>query len=270
MITAIEIENFKGISDRVRIELRPITLLFGPSSGGKSTILHAIQYAQEIFARHNLDVEKTESGGGLVDLGGFQNLVHQRDLRRPVRLRFESNVARGDWDLSPVTAVGPEYATVHLSEEHRPRLASQLRLTSIELEVAWSELRGEPYVSRYAVGINGQFRTPRHIIAMMVKLVYSEVKDREELTWTVGDPACGTAGFLVGAMQYLVEKYTSEAGKIEEGGNGEKAFTYTGDGLAREEREHLRNEMFFGFDFDATMLRIATMNLLLHNANRTN
>src|SRR5262249_17862695 len=78
-------------------------------------------------------------------------------------------------------------------------------------------------------GINGQFRTPRHIIAMMVKLAYSGVKDRENLTWTVGDPACGTAGFLVGAMQYLMETYTSETGKIEEGINGEKAFTYTGD-----------------------------------------
>jgi type I restriction enzyme M protein len=119
-------------------------------------------------------------------------------------------------------------------------------------------------------GINGQFRTPRHVIAMMVKLVYSEARDREELSWTVADPACGTAGFLVGTMQYLMEKYTSETGKLEEGVNGEKTVTYTGDRLEPEEREHLRHGMFFGFDFDVTMLRIAAMNLMLHNVDRPN
>lgn len=156
MITAIEIENFKGIRDRVRIDLKPITLLFGPNSGGKSTILHAIQYAQEVFADHNLDVEKTKSGGGMVDLGGFLNLVHQRKSGRTVRLRFESDVAPGDWDLSPITAVGPDYATVHLSEAHHPKLGDRISQTSIEVEIAWSELRHEPYVARYSVGINGE------------------------------------------------------------------------------------------------------------------
>ena len=57
-------------------------------------------------------------------------------------------------------------------------------------------------------GINGQFRTPRHIIRLMVDLV--EPKPTE----AVGDPACGTAGFLVGVMQYLLEKYTSPEGVI--------------------------------------------------------
>jgi type I restriction enzyme M protein len=118
-------------------------------------------------------------------------------------------------------------------------------------------------------GINGQFRTPRHIIAMMVKLAYSEAKDREELSWTVGDPACGTAGFLVGALQYLMEKYTSATGRVPDPeGNG--AVTHTGDLLEPEERGHLTGGMFFGFDFDATMLRIAAMNLMLHNIEKPN
>ena len=51
-------------------------------------------------------------------------------------------------------------------------------------------------------GINGQFRTPRHIIRLMVDLVFAEAKDREELTWTVSDPAAGTGGFLVSAIEY--------------------------------------------------------------------
>src|SRR4029077_4572023 len=61
-------------------------------------------------------------------------------------------------------------------------------------------------------GINGQFRTPRHIIRLMVDLVLSDTANREELTWKVADPGCGTGGFLVTVMQALMEKYTSEKG----------------------------------------------------------
>src|SRR5215831_8928114 len=95
-------------------------------------------------------------------------------------------------------------------------------------------------------GINGQFRTPRHIIRFMVELV--EPKPTE----VIGDPACGTAGFLVGVMQYLLETHTSAKGKLN-GENGE--IIYTGD-LLESYREHIQNRMFHGFDFDATMLRI--------------
>lgn len=103
-------------------------------------------------------------------------------------------------------------------------------------------------------GINGQFRTPRHIIRFMVEML--DPKPTE----TVGDPACGTAGFLVGVMQYLLEEHTSPKG-ILVGEGGEKV--YTGDKL-EPYRAHIQNDMFHGFDFDSTMLRIASMNLMLH------
>jgi len=106
-------------------------------------------------------------------------------------------------------------------------------------------------------GINGQFRTPRHIIRFMVQLL--DPKPTE----SIGDPACGTAGFLVEAMQYLQQKYTSPSG-ILQGENGEKI--YTGD-LLEPYRNHIQNDMFHGFDFDATMLRIASMNLMLHGVD---
>src|SRR5438270_3595608 len=93
MITAIQIENFKGIRDPVRIELKPITLLFGPNSAGKSTILHALHYAREVFERRNLDADQTAAGGKFIDLGGFRNLVHGHDLARPVILRFDLDLA---------------------------------------------------------------------------------------------------------------------------------------------------------------------------------
>lgn len=107
-------------------------------------------------------------------------------------------------------------------------------------------------------GINGQFRTPRHIIRLMVEMI--DPKPTE----VIGDPACGTAGFLVGAMLYLLEKYTSKDGWIEQEENGETVRIPSGD-LLESYRDHIQKGMFYGFDFDVTMLRIAAMNLMLHD-----
>ncbi len=107
-------------------------------------------------------------------------------------------------------------------------------------------------------GINGQFRTPRHIIRTMVELT------NPQPTEVVGDPACGTAGFLVEAMQYLMRTHSTEALITTDPETGDKI--YPGD-LLEPHREHIQRGMFRGFDFDATMLRIAAMNLLLHGVD---
>ena len=88
-------------------------------------------------------------------------------------------------------------------------------------------------------GQNGQFRTPRHIIRLMVELTAPKPKD------VICDPACGTAGFLVAAGEYLRKRHPE---------------------MLRETRskEHFHDRMFHGFDFDNTMLRIGSMNMLLH------
>lgn len=108
-------------------------------------------------------------------------------------------------------------------------------------------------------GINGQFRTPRHIIRAMVELLDPIATDR------ICDPACGTAGFLSVAYEFMLQKYSSAAGTIKQyDDNGIEVQTlYTGDLLA-EHRHHVDSDMFHGFDFDATMLRIAAMNLVMH------
>lgn len=89
MITALEIENFKAIGPRQRIELAPITLLFGPNSAGKSTILHALLYLHTVLKTGDPDVDQVELGGETVRLGGFQRLIHGRDMSRSMRLRVE-------------------------------------------------------------------------------------------------------------------------------------------------------------------------------------
>lgn len=88
-------------------------------------------------------------------------------------------------------------------------------------------------------GVNGQFRTPRHIINLIVEMSSPGPED------TICDPACGTAGFLVSASEYLRD-------------NEPRLFTNA------KHREHFHNGMFHGYDFDSTMLQIGSMNMLLH------
>ena len=108
-------------------------------------------------------------------------------------------------------------------------------------------------------GINGQFRTPRHLIRMMVELLDPQPEE------VIADPACGTGGFLVGALQYLYEQHSSADGVIESvDAEGRPDKHYTGDLLSAEAREHLQTRAIHGFDFDITMLRIGAMNLMLH------
>ena len=90
-----------------------------------------------------------------------------------------------------------------------------------------------------ASGNNGQFRTPRHIIRMMVELMQPTLKD------TICDPAMGSAGFIVESAKYIKETYDKEL-------------------LNQKNAEHYKNGMFHGFDTDQTMLRIGAMNLMLH------
>lgn len=106
-------------------------------------------------------------------------------------------------------------------------------------------------------GINGQFRTPRHIIEAMVQIAAPQPTER------VCDPACGTAGFLVGTMEYLRKEHSSEEGIIEYE-DGHK--TYTGDLLAPH-MDHIQSELLTGLEFDTTMLRIASMNAMLHGVD---
>lgn len=135
-----------------------------------------------------------------------------------------------------------------------------------ELPLTEGDTKGDLYeylLSKLTTaGINGQFRTPRHIIRLMVDILEPKPTD------VIGDPSCGTGGFLVNVMEYLLETYTSPEAVIEETdpetGAVEKIFT--GD-LLEEHREHIRSGMFHGFDFDATMLRIAAMNLMLHGVD---
>lgn len=100
-IKAITIENFKGISQPVRIEFKPITLLFGANSCGKSSIIQALHYLREVLEFRRLDVDKTTAGGDFIDLGGFDNFVHGHDTERKVTFKIELHdigIRKYGWD----------------------------------------------------------------------------------------------------------------------------------------------------------------------------
>lgn len=111
-------------------------------------------------------------------------------------------------------------------------------------------------------GVNGQFRTPRHIVELMVKLTDPKINDK------VCDPASGTAGFLVGVAEHVLKKYTNSENVFtdEEGIVHDKL----GDLLTSDQLKHYNTEMFSGLDFDSTMIRIAAMNLTLHGIENPN
>lgn len=105
-------------------------------------------------------------------------------------------------------------------------------------------------------GQNGQFRTPRHIIDMMTKLVDPRVDDK------ICDPACGSGGFLCGAYRYILESNTSNDFK--------EISPVFGDLLKDEHRENLDNNVIFGSEFDPTMYKIGIMNMILHSIKPKN
>lgn len=110
-----------------------------------------------------------------------------------------------------------------------------------------ADVRGDIYeylLSKLATaGVNGQFRTPRHIIKMMIELVKPKADD------VICDPACGTSGFLVEASEYLKKNRKEEV-----------LFD-------RKNKEHYMNHMFHGYDMDRTMLRIGAMNMMTHGVD---
>lgn len=157
MITAIEIENFKGIGPRRRIELAPLTLLVGPNSAGKSTVLHALHYAREVLERHNLNADRTIHGGTCVDLGGFANFVHGRDEAKSIVLRFDLDLR--ETGLPWVLDEDFNLPEASLDVGH---LNSTVKTAWVEFAVRYSPLRGRHFVESYATGINGhRFATLR-------------------------------------------------------------------------------------------------------------
>ncbi len=131
-----------------------------------------------------------------------------------------------------------------------PRLLIQVVDLLSDVSMTSRDAKGDIYeylLSKIATaGTNGQFRTPRHIIKMMVDMMQPTPHD------TICDPSAGTCGFLVASAEYI-------QGKYEERFITDSNF-----------RKHFNEEMFIGTEFDATMIRIGSMNMLMHGIEKPN
>ena len=163
-ISAIELENFKGVGERVRIELKTITMLFGANSAGKSTILQALQYLREVLERRNANPDRTLYGGDFVDLGGFRNLVHKRDLSRRIGITLELTLNDAllpdltpapweDWQAD-LSGNPDDVWRFHETLQETMNIACSV---SVRIEIGWSVLRQAAVVLCYEASVNGEW-----------------------------------------------------------------------------------------------------------------
>lgn len=127
---------------------------------------------------------------------------------------------------------------------------------------AFQDIQGDVYeylLSEIAsAGKNGQFRTPRHIIKLIAELVRPRLGDR------IGDPACGTGGFLLGAYQYIVTDIARKA-KTQDLKPDEDGFIRTSVSAAYDQdSKKILDQSLYGYDIDSTMIRLGMMNLMMH------
>ena len=142
-ITSITIENFKCIGDAVTIPIRPITLLFGKNSSGKSTVLQALHYMYEV-SKSGTDPDRTDIGGDYINLGDFYSLVHRHELDRRIRIRVELDIERGE-SISLNRAL------------HRVKNPGYEKMKSMwkEVVIGWNGEEAYAYFESVSYGLNG-------------------------------------------------------------------------------------------------------------------
>src|SRR4051812_24163976 len=89
MLKPLYLGNFKAFAETQTIPIKPLTLIFGANSAGKSSVIHGLLLAQHASLKQSLDVSEPLGGGKAVDLGGFESFVHRHDPSREVEIGFE-------------------------------------------------------------------------------------------------------------------------------------------------------------------------------------
>ncbi len=170
-LTRLEIENFKGIQSRQTIEIRPLTMLFGPNSAGKSTVLQALHYLREILERGNIDPDLTISGGS-IDLGGFSTLVNRRKLDQTISIKVTVDLSDeiNEFNFSSIQKYFPlnfDFTDNELDfiglpvryiigDREKSNFDTLIKETAVSVNVKWSEEYEAPIVECLEVELNGE------------------------------------------------------------------------------------------------------------------
>lgn len=142
MLKAIHIQNFKGIEGPISVPIKPVTLLFGANSAGKSSILHALHFIRGVLEDYDLDPIGSPFAGDAIDLGGFKNLLHKHEPSRKMVLAF-------DLDLSGTDL--PEYgADTQLS------ISEDVKIARVEFVFSLDDQSAQPQIENYVVSLNGE------------------------------------------------------------------------------------------------------------------
>lgn len=188
MITSLELENFKGFGARQHIDFAPLTLLFGANNAGKSTILQALLYLHELLEHGDADVDRTELGGSVIELGGFARLVHQHDLNRTMKIRVNfdtpKDLERFGRDLTyfPFPDLSDDVVSVWLELEILQRNVQTVQSDESVVHVI-------PFLDRVSIGINHSSEPlvelcyllsvgDQHLVEALVRLDHEVITDQ--------------------------------------------------------------------------------------------
>ena len=145
-VTKLSLTNFKSFKETQTIEFAPVTLLFGPNSVGKSTVLLALFYLQQILAKGQCDPKRLEPLGDKV-IGGFKSLVNGRDINKSIKINVEFE--KGNEIGSSYVYLG-DYIEDQLDFTiGSPSIAA--KTIALEFQISWSKAANTAYISNYSV-----------------------------------------------------------------------------------------------------------------------
>jgi hypothetical protein len=139
MIKSIHLGNFKAFAETQAIHIKPITLIFGANSAGKSSIIHSLALLHEALNTGELDISRTRLGGSSIDLGGFRQYIHRRQANRRMDLRLTLNTAKFQGRLKELLDPTKEITTavtvgMPLDDQDQPMPGKGPHVISYDLE----------------------------------------------------------------------------------------------------------------------------------------
>lgn len=165
MLTALHLGNFKAFAETRRIPLKPITLIFGANSAGKSSLIHSLCLAHEATKSGDLDVHRTTIGGESVDLGGFRQYVHRRETQRRVEWGTDIDTAKLQGRLAELFAPVKQVSIMvqiglrHIDRTRKGRIVDTKTGETIIADIPTEEAPipiGKPYVTSYEILADGK------------------------------------------------------------------------------------------------------------------